>query len=290
MNTTSPLAATGPNADQIDYWNSDVGERWARYQDRLDAMLQPFSDAVLDLADITPGTRIMDIGCGCGATTFDAAARTGASGSALGVDISAPMVARANDRAAALGSTARFMLADAATHDFGADAFDLLVSRFGIMFFAEPAAAFAHMKKALAPSGRVAFVCWRPMKENGWVSVPYFAALPHLPEQEPPVPGAPGPFAFADRDRFRGILGEAGYRDIAIEPFDTSLTLGKGADPVALALEQTLDIGPISRALKGLPDDTRARVIDAVREALAKREANGEVRLGGAVWLVSARA
>lgn len=292
MNTTPPatLAATGPNADQIDYWNSDVGERWARYQDRLDAMLQPFSDAVLGLADIKPGTRIMDIGCGCGATSFDAAAKTGASGHTLGVDISAPMIARAKARASELGSTAEFMLADAAAHDFGADAFDLLVSRFGIMFFVEPAAAFAHMKKALSPSGRVAFVCWRPMKENGWVSVPYFAALPHLPEQEKPVPGAPGPFAFADPERFRGILKEAGYKDISIDPFDASLTLGQGADAVPLALEQTLAIGPLSRALKGLPDETKARVTDAVREALVKHETENEVRLGGAVWLVSARA
>ncbi|MBO6905014.1 MAG: methyltransferase domain-containing protein, partial [Parvibaculum sp.] len=226
----------------------------------------------------------------CGATTFDAAAKTGASGRALGVDISAPMVARAKARALELGSPAEFMLADAATHDFGADTFDLLVSRFGIMFFAEPAAAFAHMKKALAPSGRVAFVCWRPMKENGWVSVPLFAALPHLPEQEPPVPGAPGPFAFADPERFRGILREAGYRDIAIDPFDTELTLGKGPDPVALALEQTLEIGPLSRALKEQPEAVRARATDAVREALAKHEANGEIRLAGAVWLVSASA
>src|SRR5690606_34180315 len=110
MNTTSPLAATGPNADQIDYWNSAAGENWTRYQDRRDAMLQPFSDAVLDLADIKPGARIMDIGCGCGATTLDVATRTGASGRALGVDISAPMIARAKARAASLGSTASFML------------------------------------------------------------------------------------------------------------------------------------------------------------------------------------
>ncbi|HAC59965.1 MAG: SAM-dependent methyltransferase [Parvibaculum sp.] len=290
MNTTPAIAPSGPNADQIDYWNGDAGERWARYQDKLDAMLQPFSGAVLDLAAVKPGERILDIGCGCGATTFDAAARAGATGRALGVDISAPMVARAKARAEALGSSAEFTLADAATHDFGADRFDLFVSRFGIMFFAEPAAAFAHMKKALAPSGRLAFVCWRPMKENGWVSVPFFAALPHLPPQEPPVPGAPGPFAFADPERFRGILKEAGYRDIEIDPFDATLSLGRGEDPVGAALEQTLEIGPLSRALKELPDDTKTRAAEAVREELARHVTGGEVRLGGAVWLVSARA
>lgn len=289
MNTTSPLPSTGPNADQIDYWNGDVGARWARFQDRLDGMLAPFSDAVLDLAAVKPGERILDIGCGCGATTFEAAKLAGGTGSALGVDISAPMIARAKQRAEAMGSSARFELADAAAHDFGPNAFDLFVSRFGIMFFAEPAAAFAHMKKSLG-SGRLAFVCWRPMKENGWVSTPLFAALPHLPPQEPPVPGAPGPFAFADPDRFRTILKEAGYKDIEIEPFDTTLTLGQGPDPVALALEQTLEIGPLSRALKELPEETKVRAAEAVREELAKHVSNGEVRLGGAVWLVSARA
>lgn len=290
MNTTTPPAASGPNADQIDYWNGDAGERWARYQDKLDAMLQPFSGAVLELAAIKPGERIMDIGCGCGATTFEAAERAGGTGRALGIDISGPMIARAKERAKASGSSAEFMLADAAAHDFGANAFDLLVSRFGIMFFAEPAAAFAHMKASLGSSGRLSFVCWRPMKENGWVSVPFFAALPHLPPQEPPVPGAPGPFAFADPERFRGILKDAGYRDIEIEPFDASLSLGRGDNPVEAALEQTLEIGPLSRALKELPDETKARASDAVRDALAGHVSGGEVRLGGAVWLVSARA
>lgn len=288
--TPTSIAAEGPNADQIDYWNGLAGERWARYQDRLDTMLAPFADAVLRLAAIEPGARVMDIGCGCGATTFEAAAKTDPSGRALGVDISGPMVARAKARATALGSTAEFMLADAASHDFAAASFDLLISRFGIMFFADPAAAFAHMRQALAPSGRVAFVCWRPMKENGWVSVPLFAALPHLPPQEPPVPGAPGPFALADRDRFSGILKDAGYTGIEIEPFDTSLSLGRGADPLAEALEQTLDIGPLSRALVDQPDNIRTRVTEAVREALVKHETNGEIALDGAVWLVSARA
>ncbi|MAM94328.1 class I SAM-dependent methyltransferase [Parvibaculum sp.] len=291
---TTPLTASGPNADQIDYWNGDAGERWARYQDKLDAMLQPFSGAVLELAAIKPGERLMDIGCGCGATTFEAAEHAGPAGHALGVDISAPMIARARkraeERAKTSGGHAEFMLADAATHDFGANTFDLLVSRFGIMFFADPVAAFSHMKPSLGTSGRIAFVCWRPMKENGWVSVPFFAALPHLPPQEPPLPGAPGPFAFADPDRFRSILEDAGYRDIAIEPFDASLSLGRGDNPVEAALEQTLEIGPLSRALKELPNETKTRAADAVREALAGHVSNGEVRLGGAVWLVSARA
>lgn len=290
MSHSTKIKATGPNAEQIDYWNSDTGERWARYQDKLDAMLQPFSHAVLERAQLKPGDHIMDIGCGCGATTLEAAMRVGTSGRALGVDISTPMIARARARARETGSSAEFMLADAATENFSQASFDTLISRFGIMFFLDPVSAFAHLRKTLAPEGRVSLVCWRTMRENGWVSVPYAAALPHIPEPEKPVPGAPGPFAFADRDRFRGILEQAGYSGIEIDPFDASLTIGSGPDPVESALEQTMEIGPLSRAIKTLPEENRMRVMEAVRDALVREVANGEVRLDGAVWLVSAKA
>lgn len=283
------LAATGPNAEQIDYWNSDVGNRWAQNQDRLDAMLQPFSEAMLRVAAVRPGEHVMDIGCGCGATTIDLASRSGPTGRVLGVDISAPMIARARDRATALKSRAEFMLADAATQNFGTDSFDLLTSRFGIMFFVEPIAAFAHIRDALTPGGRTAFVCWRPMKENSWIAAPLFAALPHIPPQEPAVPGAPGPFAFDDKDRFRRVLTEAGYSSIDIEPHDAALSVGAGDDPVEMALRQTLEIGPVSRIMKDLDEDRRVRVSDAVRAELARHVKDGQVVLNGAVWLVTAR-
>src|SRR5690606_30563859 len=182
------------------------------------------------------------------------------------------------------------MLADAATENFSQASFDTLISRFGIMFFLDPVSAFAHLRKTLAPEGRVSLVCWRTMRENGWVSVPYAAALPHIQEPEKPVPGAPGPFAFADRDRFRDILEQAGYSGIEIEPFDASLTIGSGPDPVESALEQTMEIGPLSRAIKTLPEENRMRVLEAVPDALVREVANGEVRLDGAVWLVPAKA
>ncbi|MCF8469756.1 MAG: class I SAM-dependent methyltransferase [Parvibaculum sp.] len=285
-----PLAATGPNAEQIEYWNSDAGERWARNQDRLDAMLHPFSDAMVRIAAPKTHERALDIGCGCGATTLALDTHTGASGRALGIDISAPMIARARERALTAGSTAEFMLADAATHAFEPGAFDILTSRFGIMFFLEPVAAFAHMRKALTPEGRIAFICWRPMKENPWLSLPLFAALPHIPTPEAPEPGAPGPFAFGDKDRFHHILTDAGYRDIGIEPFDARLSMGRAEDPVEEALQQSLEIGPLSRIFQDLAGEQRARVSDAVREALAAHIDDGAVVLGGAVWLVTARA
>lgn len=282
--------AKGPNADQIEYWNGDAGEKWARHQDRLDAMLAPFSKALQLLAAVEPGERVMDIGCGCGATTFDLANAAGDGGSTLGVDISGPMIARAKERAAALRSKAEFLLADAATHDFGTRQFDVLASRFGIMFFDNPAPAFGHMRKTLAPGGRTGFVCWRPFHENPWAALPMMAALPHLPPQEPPVPGAPGPFAFDDASRFHDVLSQAGYSAIDIQPFDAELTLGAGADAIETALNQSLEIGPLARAMKTMPDAKRDTVSDAVRKALAANVNDGEVRLPGAVWLVSAKA
>ncbi|MBA4209212.1 MAG: SAM-dependent methyltransferase [Parvibaculum sp.] len=284
------LDARGPNADQIDYWNGDAGEKWARHQDRLDAMLAPFSRAVLSLAGVSAGERILDIGCGCGATTFDFAAAAGDTGRALGADISAPMIARARERAAALGSSAEFLLADAASHDFAPGSFDILASRFGIMFFEQPVDAFRHLRGALAPGGRTAFICWRAFKDNPWAALPLMAARPLLPDQEPPAPGTPGPFAFDEADRFRGVLGQAGFRSIEIEPFDAELTLGAGAEPVEAALHQSLEIGPLSRAMKEMPEVSREAIAELVREALAANLKDGAVRLPGAVWLVSAKA
>ena len=280
----------GPNADQIEYWNGDAGEKWARHQDRLDAMFAPFSRAVLSLASAKAGERVMDIGCGCGSTTFDFAEAVGDKGRALGIDISGPMIARAKERAAVLGSPAEFLLTDAATHDFGAAQFDVLASRFGIMFFDDPVSAFAHLRRALAPEGRTAIGCWRAFADNPWAALPFAAARPLLPPQEPPVPGAPGPFAFDDAGRFRDVLATAGFGSIEIQPFDAELTLGEGADPLEAALNQSLEIGPLARAMKTLPESASGAVSDAVRKALGSHVRDGAVRLPGAVWLVSARA
>jgi SAM-dependent methyltransferase len=285
-------SATAPNAQQIEEWNGRTGAKWVRFQDRLDRMLSPFGDAVLKAAAIKPGERVLDVGCGCGATTLEAAASAGKTGRTLGVDISEPMVARARDRTKALGRAAEFLVADAATHVFQPDSFDLLLSRFGVMFFDEPAAAFANMHKGLARTGRLAFACWRSMPENPWLTTPMRAVLPLLSPQEPAVPGAPGPFAFADKDRVASILAAAGFRDIALTPFDSPVFLGfpESPDPVEDALGQALEIGPLARLLASQPDELQERARAAVRVELAKHLRAGGVELAGAVWLVTARA
>lgn len=279
------------NAEQIEAWNGAMGAKWVRYQDRLDRMLTPFGNALLKAATISPGERIMDIGCGCGATTLEAAALTGAEGRTLGVDISLPMITRARERNTARGLSAAFSVADASQHDFGPDAFDLMISRFGIMFFDDPVSAFSNLRDALAKNGRLAFVCWRGMAENPWLSAPMRAALPLLPPFEPTPPDAPGPFAFADSDRVTGLLTDAGFRDIRATPFDAKLVLGvPEGNPLEEALAQSLEIGPLSRLLTEAPDDLRARVTDAVRAELAKHLTADGVALNGGAWIFTARA
>lgn len=279
------------NAEQIEAWNGAVGAKWVRYQDRLDRMLAPFGSALLKAAAVKPGNRIMDVGCGCGATTLEAATLTGSTGRTLGIDISLPMISRARERNAQRGLSAAFSVADASLHDFAPDAFDLLISRFGVMFFDDPVAAFANLHNALAKNGRLAFVCWRAIAENPWLSLPLRAAIPLLPPFEPTPPGAPGPFAFADAGRVATLLAEAGFRDIDLTPYDAKLVLGAPeGDALEDALAQSLEIGPLSRLLADIPDTLRANVTDAVRTELARHLTPEGIALGGATWIITARA
>ncbi|MDF2901645.1 MAG: SAM-dependent methyltransferase, partial [Phenylobacterium sp.] len=189
------------NADQIAYWNNAAGETWAALQDRLDRQIEPLGLRAIEAGAPQPGERVLDIGCGCGQTSFELARRVGPSGRVLGVDISAPMLEVARQRAAGAAANVSFIEADAQTHAFQNGGFDLAISRFGVMFFDDPTAAFRNIGAALRPGGRLSFVCWRPMLENAWMATPLFAAMPLLPPLPPPDPAAPGPFAFADPER-----------------------------------------------------------------------------------------
>jgi len=268
------------NAAQIEYWNGPVGERWAAYQDVLDRALADISSTLLAFADAKPGERVLDIGCGCGTTTYTLAKAVGPSGSVTGVDISQPMLKVARGR----GTGANFLHADASTHLFH-PTHDLVFSRFGVMFFDDPVAAFANIRKALKPHGRIAFVCWRDVKENMWASVPIGAAMPLLPPQEPADPLAPGPFAYADKDRLTRILSDAGYGGIRIDKLDATMYMGANLDEAA---DQALRVGPLARAAAELDDATRAKIRATVREALAKYATANGVAPPAACWLVGA--
>lgn len=279
------------SADQVGDWNGQSGERWVANQARLDAMVAVFGQAAIEAAAPATGERVLDIGCGAGASSLALAARVGAGGQVLGVDISEPLIGRA--RALAQRDTpALFQVADASSAELPEAAFDILFSRFGVMFFDDPIAAFAHMRRALRPGGRVAFVCWRGAAENDWVRLPMGALKGIVPPIALPDPEAPGPFSFGDPGRVARILTAAGFTDIAIDPFDASVPIGEGGTRDAAiddAVKMTLEVGPLSRALADQPDDIRARASAAVRAAFAGLPGERSVMINGAAWIVMAR-
>ncbi len=201
------------NADQIAYWNGPGGQHWTERQQVQDILLAPVSDILIDRAKPKAGERIVDVGCGCGATTVAFAQKVGPTGHVSGIDVSAPMLARARQTAPA-GMPVDFVLADATVYPFVSASLDLMVSRFGVMFFAEPAVSFANMRRALRPSGRLVFVCWREPRDNPWLMLPLQAAYQHVPKLPQLGPEDPGPFSFASEQRVRRILGEAGFSRI----------------------------------------------------------------------------
>lgn len=278
-------------AYQVADWNGQSGESWVANQARLDAMLEAFGAAAIEAAVPTSGEHVLDVGCGAGASSRALAALVGPRGRVLGVDISEPLIARAREEALS-GSPVTFELADAASAPLPQGAFDLLFSRFGLMFFGNPAGAFAHMRQALKPGGRLAFVCWRGADENDWARLPMNAIREIVPPPAPPDPETPGPFSFGDRDRVARILAAAGFAGIAIAPFDHPVPFGHGAtreDAIDNALEMAFEVGPLSRALADQPDGIRARAADAVRAAFTERPGERSVMIDGAAWIVTAR-
>ncbi len=278
-----------PNAEQVRYWNEQAGPKWVAARAPLDAMLGPIGDDALAHAAPRPGERALDVGCGNGRTTI-ALARA-CAGDVVGIDISAPLLAlaRADAAGAGLARPPRFTLADAQTADLGPARFDLVFSRFGVMFFADPVAAFTRLRGALAHGGRLVFVCWQAIAVNEWMQLP-LAAVGSVLELPPPTPPeAPGPFAFADHERVRTILTRAGFAAIEIEARRGLLELG-GTTELDAATEFALQVGPAAAALRTAPPALAAAAREAVRARLAPRVGGGAtVALPGAWWLVSAR-
>nr|HEX4314228.1 class I SAM-dependent methyltransferase [Kofleriaceae bacterium] len=270
--------------DPAAYWNGEGGKRWADGHAHMDATLAVFGTALLRAAAPQPGERCVDIGCGTGATTLELARRTGAQ--VVGVDVSQLLVELARTKLTVLSQPeVEFVVADAATFPFE-PVHDVVFSRFGVMFFPDPVAAFTNIRRALAPDGRLTFGCWRSIADNAWAAGPLAAARPLLPEVAPPDPHAPGPFAFADDARVRDLLTRAGWRDIGFERFDATMDLGA---TVAEATAETLRIGPLARAAAELPADVRAAIAGRVADALASFEAGGRVAPPASIWLVTAR-
>jgi ubiquinone/menaquinone biosynthesis C-methylase UbiE len=276
------------NADQIAYWNGPGGQRWTDRQQSQDTLLAPVSDILIDRAKAKAGERIVDVGCGCGATAIAFAQKVGPTGHVVGIDISAPMLARARQLAPS-GMPVDFVLGDATVYPFVSASFDVLVSRFGVMFFAEPAVSFANLRAALRPSGRLTFACWREPRDNPWLMMPLQAVYKHAPKLPQLGPDDPGPFAFASEARVNRILSEAGFAGIKMERCDLSVdvAIGRGLEA---AVEAALEIGPASRALAEQPPDVVAAATDSIREALTPFVRGQSVLLGGSIWIVTASA
>ncbi|OEZ92217.1 aklanonic acid methyltransferase DnrC [Janthinobacterium sp. HH107] len=282
---------TEQNAYQVADWNDQSGERWVANQARLDAMVAVFGQAAIEAAAPATGERVLDVGCGAGASSLALAARVGAQGQVLGVDISESLIGRARTLTPQ-HTPAQFLVADASSAELPEGAFDILFSRFGVMFFGDPTGAFAHMRRALRPGGRVAFVCWRGAAENEWVRLPMGAIQGIVALTAPPDPEAPGPFSFGERDRVTRILTAAGFTDITVAPFDASVPFGEGGTRDAAiddAVKMALEVGPLSRVLAAQPDEIRARAAVAVRTVFAGRPGERSVMIDGAAWIVTAR-
>lgn len=273
------------NTAQIDYWNGVAGQKWVRDADRMDVMLAPFVDAIIAPVIPSPGQAVIDIGCGAGALSLNVAA-SATNVSVTGVDVSVPLIELAKRRSAAVGAGIEFVVADASVWK-PKEPVDLVISRFGVMFFADPVAAFANIRSCLKPKGRLRFACWRPLKENPWALMPLQAAMHLLPNPPaPPEPGAPGPFAFGDADHINRVLMESGWTNISIQPWDGELTLpgGKAEETADFMLE----IGPLSRAIaeQGIdPAAVKSAVVDAISGLSGD---DGRTRLKAAAWIVEA--
>jgi SAM-dependent methyltransferase len=279
MMHTTPRA----NDEQTTLWNGPAGRAWVEEQESLDRMFESFEAILADT--VLPGSRVLDIGCGTGATTIAAARRAGPEGRVTGIDISEPMLALAQQRAARAGIAAQFMRADAQIARLEPASFDSFISRFGVMFFGDPVAAFANLHRAARAGGALNAFAFRSAAENPFMTTAERAAAPFLPELPPRKADAPGQFAFANRDRVRSILARAGWRDIDISEVDVVCTLARAQLDRYIAR-----LGPVGMALNQAPEGVRERIVDTVRAAFAPFVAGDEVRFSAACWRVTARA
>jgi SAM-dependent methyltransferase len=277
------------HTDQVEYWNGAGGARWIASQSRRERMLGDFALAALKIAAPQPGESVIDVGCGCGETSVELAKAVGPTGKVLAADVSALLLAEAKARLAPYAQ-ATAVVADASAFPFESASADLLFSRFGVMFFGDPVAAFKNLRKALKPDGRMTFACWRAPRENPWMTGPLEPVFSILPRPPAADPDAPGPFAFQNSERVAGILTEAGFAPPKFEKFDPMMDVSVGQG-VEGAIETTMEFGPTSRIVAEESDETRAKVAEALKAYFAELQSpDGSVRQAAAIWIVSTTA
>jgi SAM-dependent methyltransferase len=269
-------------ADQPALWNGPGGEGWAKAQDMLDRLFAPIERLLVDSVRAQGARRVLDIGCGTGATTRAIARLPGRS--SLGVDISEPMLGLARWEAEREDLPAGFVRADAQRHGFEPRSFDMIVSRFGVMFFDDPVAAFANLRRAARPGARLRMIVWRGPEQNPFMTTAERAAAPFLPSLAARRPDQPGQFGFADRSRVSRILEESGWSAVHVDAIDFPCALPERE------LERYFTLlGPLGRALSGVDEEARGRIVDAVRAAFEPFLCEDEVRFTAACWSIGAQ-
>jgi len=265
-------------------WNGPSGHAWVETQPLLDQMFAPLERLLVDAAAAISPQRVLDVGCGTGATTLAVARQIAPKDGCIGVDLSAPMIEAARTRAQREQLQATFICADAQEYAFDPTRVDMLISRFGVMFFDDPVRAFANLHRAARSGAALRFIVWRSAAENPFMTTAERAAAPLLPNLPARKPDAPGQFAFANADRVRDILKESSWTSIDIQPLDVTCTF-----PETELARYFIRLGPVSLALNDADDDTRARVIETIRPAFDPFVHGAHVRLVAACWMISAR-
>jgi ubiquinone/menaquinone biosynthesis C-methylase UbiE len=273
------------NAQQIALWNGCAGRGWVEAQESLDRLFEPFEDLLVEAVAARRARRVLDIGCGTGSTTLGIARSLGGSGTAVGIDVSEPMIALARSRAERESAPPRFICADAQTHAFEPASFDMIVSRFGTMFFDDSVRAFGNLHNAAAPGAALHTIVWRRPADNAFMTAAERAAAPFFPQMPARRPDEPGQFAFADRERVCAILEKSGWADIDIRPLDVECSL-----PERELNDYISRLGPLGRMLQQLDERARARVVEAVRAAFDPFVHGTEVRFTAACWTIGALA
>lgn len=282
MTVRDRIAVDEGNQAQLDAWDGTEGSYWAAHADEFDRAVVPHHARLMEAAAVAATERVLDLGCGAGETTLDAA-RAAHRGSAVGVDLSADLLAVARQRAEAGGvANAAFLQADAQVHPFEPASFDVAVSRTGAMFFADPHAAFANVARALSPGGRLVLVAWQGFGANEWFQE-ITGALAAGRDLQGPPPGAPGPFALSEPERVRAVLEGAGFGDVALEGFEAPMWFGTDADHAHRFI-----LGLMGWMLEELDDDRREQARSALHGRLAAHETPGGVLLGSGAWLITA--
>jgi len=270
--------------EQPRLWNGPAGHAWVDQQELLDQLFTPFEELLVEAVSAASAMQVLDVGCGTGSTTLAIARKLGAKGRSVGIDISEPMISAARIRSEGEGSSASFLCANAQAHVFAPAGFDMIVSRFGVMFFDDSVRAFANLRRAASDGAALRCIAWRSAAENPFMTTAERAAAPLLPNLPARQPGVPGQFAFADRDRVQGILKEAGWTQIDIQPIDVACTL-----PEKELVPYLTRLGPVGLILRQADARMRTQVVEAVRAAFDPYVHGTEVRFTAACWMVAAR-